>query len=208
MRARRLVLATETSRALAVEDLAVLHEHLALAHERLEGATAARRIVEDLRSADSTALAAEAGVRSAATADDLVSAIGLLAASRRVLAGVEAYVLAESPPVGHAMCFFDPAHGAADTDARWTSVRYGTRSVPVCLQDAVLLAAGVQPDGRAVVVDGTQPVAYWEVREWTAPYLLGYFGGHPLLAWLGDRGHRLPKRVTLPPGAGGTLDVF
>ena len=194
----------ETSRDLALDDVAAFDDRLAEAQSRLDGAVVAERIIEVHRAAQTIRREAEEALHGAATPDELVEAIGLLAAGRQRLAIEEAYLVAEAPPVERPPCFFDPSHGPGFTDAAWTTVRYGTRSVPVCLQDAVLLAAGVRPDSRTVEVDG-HPVAYWAAREQTAAYLLGYFGGHPLLGWLGDRGHRLPTPVVPPSHPGDTF---
>jgi hypothetical protein len=109
--------------------------------------------------------------------------------------------VAATPPAGRFTCFFDPSHGPSVTETDWTTVRYGTRAVPVCLQDAALLGAEVRPEGRTVRLDG-RDAPYWEARDATAVYLLGYFGGHRLLEWLGNRSTRLGRTVVRPPSGG------
>ena len=196
-----------TSRALAQADVVAFHERLDAVRSRLGGAVVADAVTEHQRAAAAALAAAEEHLRAADTSDELVAAVGLLAAGRQRLAHVEAYVVADSAPADRPPCLFDPAHGPSLTDATWTSLRYGTRRVPVCLQDTALLAAGVPPDCRRVPVDG-RTVAYWEAWDVVAPYLLGYFPGHPLLAWLQDPGSRLPRVVVQPPGATGYLDTL
>ncbi len=197
----------ETSRQLALDDVATFHERLAATRLSLDGAVVAERIHQFRVAAGSDLLAAQRAVRDARTADGLVAAVGLLTAGRLRLAVVEAYLLAEAPPRGRP-CFFDPSHGPSATDATWTTVRYGTRSVPACLQDAALLAAGVRPDPRTVELDGRR-VPYWAGGEATAAYLVGCFPGHVLLGWLADPGTRLPRRSMFPqPGTAAALDAL
>lgn len=191
----------DASRGLARADLTAFAERLGRASDRLDGGVVGEEVAQDHRVARSLLGEATERLRDAATADELVAAIGLLAGGRRRLATVEAYLVAETPPTGRFACFFDPAHGPSVSETDWTTVRYGTRAVPVCLQDAALLGAGVRPEGRTVRLDG-RTVPYWEARDATAVYLLGYFGGHRLLEWLGNRSTRLGRTVVRPPSGG------
>lgn len=198
---------TDLSRALAWQDLDTLRERCELVDPLLEGAVVADDVVEHARAARAAHGAAERGLHEASTAQELVAAVRLVAGGRQHLAFVEAYVAGEAPPAERPPCLFDPAHGPSPTDATWTSVRYGTRVVPACLHDAVLLAAGVPPDRRTVEVEGRQ-MAWWEAGAEALPYLLGYFTGHPLLLWMQDRGNRLPRGVVAPPGFYGEASEF
>lgn len=193
-------------RELVEADLATFDVHLEEVHEHLDGGVVSVAITDELAAARRARARAEELLRRSGTPDELSAAIGVLAEGRTRLAQVEAYVVGEDGPADRPPCFFDPAHGPSVTDAAWTTVRFGTRLVPACLQDAALLAAGVRPDCRTVEVDGWR-VAYWEAREATAAYLLGYFGGHQLLGWLGNRSTRLGRTVVRPP-SGGIKDGF
>ncbi len=197
----------DAAHRLAEDDLTTFRERLDAMQHRLGGAVVAATVAEHHRAALAAHRLAEGRLRAAAAPDDLVAAVGVIAAGRQRLAHVEAYVTADQPPADRPPCLFDPAHGPSVVDATWTSVRYGTRRVPVCLQDTALLAAGVPPDCRRVAVEG-RTVAYWEAWDVAAPYLLGYFPGHPLLVWLRDRGTRLPGIVVQPPGATRYLDTL
>lgn len=62
------------------------------------------------------------------------------------------------PPARREPCFFDPRHGPAARDVRWTPPGGVEREVPVCRTDALRLAGGEQPAVRLVfTADGYVP---------------------------------------------------
>lgn len=188
-------------------DLATFGERLTTLQRRLEGAVVAETVTARLWAAHDAHREAAARLREEGDVESVKAAVTALASGRQHLAQVEAYVAGDDAPEERVPCLFDPAHGPSVTDATWTSVRYGTRQVPACLRDAVLLAAGVPPDRRVVTVDGRQ-VAYFEAHPHVAPYLDAYFPDHPLLAWLRDPGNPLPRGVRRPPGVFGRANTF
>jgi hypothetical protein len=76
-------------------------------------------------------------------------------------------------------CFFNPAHGPAQTDVEWAPPGGVRREIPVCLADADRLAQGAEPDVRTVRV-GNRMVPWYQGGPRYAPYADGYYGGFAL----------------------------
>ena len=77
-------------------------------------------------------------------------------------------------------CFFNPAHGPAQTDVEWAPLGGVAREIPVCLADANRLAQGAEPEAR-MVRSGSKIVPWYEAGPHYAAYALGYYG-----AWATD----------------------
>lgn len=76
-------------------------------------------------------------------------------------------------------CFFNPAHGPAQTDVTWAPPGGVPREVPVCLADADRLAQGAEPDTR-LVRSGNRMVPWYDGGPAYASYADGYYGSYVL----------------------------
>ncbi|MGA5841609.1 hypothetical protein [Streptomyces pseudogriseolus] len=95
---------------------------------------------------------------------------------RYALASLTARRAGEPVPERRPPCFFDPRHGPAVADARWTPPGGTEREVPVCAADRARLADGRDPAVREVDTEyGRRP--YWEAGPAYGPWAGGYFGG-------------------------------
>ena len=98
---------------------------------------------------------------------------------RYALACVLARAAGEPLPTRRPPCFFNPAHGPAQTDVTWAPAGGQKREVPVCLADADRLAHGAEPDTRQVR-SGNRMVPWFQGGPAYAPYAGGYCGGYAL----------------------------
>jgi hypothetical protein len=76
-------------------------------------------------------------------------------------------------------CFFNPAHGPAQTDVEWAPPGGVRREVPVCLADAERVAAGAEPDIRQVR-KGNQMVPWYQGGPAYGAYANGYYGSYAM----------------------------
>jgi hypothetical protein len=76
-------------------------------------------------------------------------------------------------------CFFNPAHGPAQTDVSWAPPGGAVREVPVCLADAERVAAGAEPDTRQVRA-GNRMVPWYQGGRGYAPSANGYYGDYAM----------------------------
>ncbi|MFJ9620320.1 hypothetical protein [Streptomyces sp. NPDC101181] len=80
-------------------------------------------------------------------------------------------------PARRPPCFFDPRHGPAVADVRWTPSGGAPREVPVCGADEARLSRGEDPMSRTVDVGDGNRRPYWEAGPAYGPWAGGYFGG-------------------------------
>ena len=76
-------------------------------------------------------------------------------------------------------CFFNPAHGPAQTDIEWAPPGGVRREVPVCLADAERVAAGAEPDTRQVR-KGNEMVPWYQGGPAYGAYADGYYGSYAM----------------------------
>ncbi|WP_109508242.1 hypothetical protein [Nocardioides speluncae] len=74
-------------------------------------------------------------------------------------------------------CFFNPAHGPAQTDVEWAPPGGVPREVPVCLADAERIRQGAEPAVRKVRA-GNRMVPWYQGGPAYAPYAEGYFASY------------------------------
>jgi hypothetical protein len=74
-------------------------------------------------------------------------------------------------------CFFNPAHGPAQTDIEWAPPGGVPREVPVCLADAERVKGGAEPAIRKVR-SGNRMVPWYQGGPVYAPYAEGYFASY------------------------------
>ena len=79
---------------------------------------------------------------------DVTEATKALEDGRYAKACVLARQAGEPLPERRPPCFFNPAHGPAQTDAEWARPVEIPREVPVCFADADRLTQGADPDSR------------------------------------------------------------
>lgn len=118
-------------------------------------------------------------LRDAERPDDVEQATKTLEDGRYAMACVQARVSGESLPQRRPPCFFNPAHGPAQTDVQWSPAGGNEREIPVCLADADRLAHGAEPDTRQVR-DGNRMVPWYQGGPAYAPYAGGYYGGYAM----------------------------
>jgi hypothetical protein len=133
---------------------------------------------EELRTALAAYESAEAHVDSMQSTDDISRVVDTLAEGRFALACSKARTDGVEVPTRRTPCYFNPQHGPAVEDVRWTRPGWGTRVVPACAQDAARARAGEHIDVRKVAVGGIR-VPYWEAGELLLPYVKGYFPATP-----------------------------
>lgn len=115
-------------------------------------------------------------LRDARVAEDVSPVTKVLEDGRYAQACVLARQAGEPLPQRRPPCFFNPAHGPAQTDVLWAPPGGAQRDVPVCLADADRVRAGAEPDSRRVRV-GNEWVPWYQGGRAYAPYADGYYGG-------------------------------
>lgn len=118
-------------------------------------------------------------LRDAVSAQDVQQVTKTLEDGRYALACVQARVAGEPLPQRRPPCFFNPAHGPAQTDALWAPAGGEQREIPVCLADADRLAHGAEPDTRQVR-SGNRMVPWYDGGPAYQPYAGGYYGAYAL----------------------------
>src|SRR3546814_3601154 len=86
----------------------------------------------------------------AAEPEDLTQVTRTLEDGRYAQACVLARQDGRELPQRRPPCFFNPAHGPAQTDVSWAPGGGAEREIPVCLADAERVRAGAEPDARQV----------------------------------------------------------
>ncbi|MET1060233.1 MAG: hypothetical protein ABWX84_11570 [Nocardioides sp.] len=115
-----------------------------------------------------------------ATAPEDISAVTkTLEDGRYAQACVLARQAGEPLPQRRPPCFFNPAHGPAQTDIEWAPPGGVRREVPVCLADAERVEAGAEPDTRQVR-DGNRMVPWYQGGPAYGAYADGYYGSYAL----------------------------
>lgn len=76
-------------------------------------------------------------------------------------------------------CFFNPAHGPAQTDIEWAPPGGVLREVPVCLADAERVKKGAEPAVRKVR-SGNRMVPWYQGGPAYASYAEGYYSSYVL----------------------------
>lgn len=122
---------------------------------------------------------AKALLRDARTPDDVQQATKTLEDGRYAMACVQARVAGEPLPQRRPPCFFNPAHGPAQTDVMWAPPGGNQREIPVCLADADRIAHGAEPDTRQVRKDNRM-VPWYQGGPAYGPYAGGYYGAYAL----------------------------
>ncbi len=107
--------------------------------------------------------------------EDVTKVTQTLEDGRYARACVLARAAGEPLPQRRPPCFFNPAHGPAQTDVDWAPAGGQPREVPVCLADADRLAQGAEPDTRQVR-RGNEMVPWYQGGPAYAPYAGGYYG--------------------------------
>jgi hypothetical protein len=115
----------------------------------------------------------------AAKPEDVSAVTKTLEDGRYAQACVLARQAGDSLPQRRPPCFFNPAHGPAQTDVEWAPPGGVKREVPVCLADAARLDAGAEPDVR-LVRSGNRMVPWYQGGPAYAPYADGYFAAYAL----------------------------
>ena len=164
----------EQIRKLADEDVTLLGEEL----RRLDAQVRGHPLDPDARADYQVALdayeAAQRAVKGIRKPDGISSVTDTLATGRYAITCVQARMHGEPVPERRVPCFFNPQHGPSTTDIVWTQPKVGTRTVPVCAQDAARIGAGDEPEVRYVRY-GNRVVPYWEAGAAMMPYSQGYF---------------------------------
>lgn len=111
--------------------------------------------------------------------EDVSAVTKTLEDGRYAQACVLARQAGEPLPQRRPPCFFNPAHGPAQTDVEWAPPGGVRREVPVCLADADRVGAGAEPDIRQVR-SGNRMVPWYQGGPAYAPYADGYYGGFAL----------------------------
>ena len=118
-------------------------------------------------------------LRDATRPEDVSAVTKTLEDGRYAQACVLARQAGDPLPERRPPCFFNPAHGPAQTDVEWAPPGGARREVPVCLADADRIGAGAEPDTRQVR-SGNRMVPWYQGGPTYAPYADGYFGGYAL----------------------------
>jgi hypothetical protein len=157
------------AQAMADEDTTLLGEQL----QRLGADSPVADMDEDTRGDYQAALDAyESAKRSVPllrSADEVSTVVDTLTTGRYALACVQARLAGEPLPARRTPCFFNPQHGPATTDVRWTAPGHGTRTVPACAQDAIRVKNGERPEVRQVRI-GASLWPYWDAGSAFLPY--------------------------------------
>jgi hypothetical protein len=115
----------------------------------------------------------------AAKPEDVSAVTKTLEDGRYAQACVLARQAGEPLPQRRPPCFFNAAHGPAQTDVEWAPPGGVRREVPVCLADADRIGAGAEPDVRQVR-RGSRMVPWYQGGPTYAPYADGYYGGYAM----------------------------
>jgi len=115
----------------------------------------------------------------AAKPEDVSAVTKTLEDGRYAQACVLARQAGEPLPQRRPPCFFNAAHGPAQTDVEWAPPGGVRREVPVCLADADRIGAGAEPDVRQVR-RGSRMVPWYQGGPAYAPYADGYYGGYAM----------------------------
>lgn len=115
----------------------------------------------------------------ATVAEDVSEVTKALEDGRYAMACVLARQAGEPLPQRRPPCFFNAAHGPAQTDVEWAPPGGVRREVPVCLADADRLQHGAEPDTRQVR-SGNRMVPWYDGGPAYAPYANGYYGSYAL----------------------------
>ncbi|HQR28229.1 MAG TPA: hypothetical protein PLP61_14405, partial [Nocardioides sp.] len=118
-------------------------------------------------------------LRDARVPEDVTPVTRTLEDGRYALACVRARAEGQPLPTRRPPCFFNPAHGPAQTDVAWAPPGGAPREVPVCLADADRLAQGAEPDVRQVR-RGNEMVPWFRGGPAYGPYAGGYYGGYAM----------------------------
>jgi hypothetical protein len=116
-------------------------------------------------------------LRDAATPADVSEVTKTLEDGRYAQACVLARQSGDPLPQRRPPCFFNPAHGPAQTDIEWAPYGGTPREIPVCLADAARIREGAEPDARLVRA-GNRMVPWYEGGRAYAPYADGYYGSY------------------------------
>lgn len=122
---------------------------------------------------------AKALLAEATVPEDVSQVTKTLEDGRYAQACVLARQAGEPLPQRRPPCFFNPAHGPAQTDVEWAPPGGVPREVPVCLADAERVAAGAEPDIRQVR-KGNQMVPWYQGGPAYGAYANGYYGSYAM----------------------------
>ena len=122
---------------------------------------------------------AKALLAEARTPEDVSQVTKTLEDGRYAQACVLARQAGQPLPQRRPPCFFNPAHGPAQTDVEWAPPGGVRREVPVCLADAERVAAGAEPDVRQVR-DGNRMVPWYQGGPAYGAYANGYYGSYAM----------------------------
>ena len=122
---------------------------------------------------------AKALLAEAKTPEDVSQVTKTLEDGRYAQACVLARQAGDPLPQRRPPCFFNPAHGPAQTDVEWAPPGGVRREVPVCLADAERVAAGAEPDVRQVR-DGNRMVPWYQGGPAYGAYANGYYGSYAM----------------------------
>jgi hypothetical protein len=136
------------------DDVTVFGEQLAELHVDTLTAELDADAVADYQAALDCYETAKAQLKEAATTLEVERVRVILADGRFARACVLARQEGSELPQRRDPCFFDPRHGPAATDVRWTPQGGVERSIPVCRADANRLANGELPLVRIVATAG------------------------------------------------------
>jgi len=160
---------------MADEDTTLLGEQLSALGRATEGRTLDEATREDYQAALDAYEAAKRAVPRLTGPDEVSSVVDTLTTGRYLLACVRARLEGLPRPEMRTPCFFNPQHGPAVRELRYTIPGgHGTRMVPACAQDAARVEAGEKPKVRKIWVHGTE-TAYWSAGEPVLPYDRGWF---------------------------------
>jgi hypothetical protein len=166
-------------RTVAEEDTTRFGEEL----QRLDSETLAEQLDTATRQDYQRALDSYENAKSlladARTPDDVEQVTRTLEDGRYAMACVQARVAGEDLPQRRPPCFFNPAHGPAQTDVHWAPPGGEEREIPVCLADADRLAHGAEPHTRQVR-SGNRMVPWYQGGPAYSPYAGGYYGGYAM----------------------------
>ena len=122
---------------------------------------------------------AKALLAEATVPEDISAVTRTLEDGRYAQACVLARQANEPLPQRRPPCFFNPAHGPAQTDIEWAPPGGVRREVPVCLADAERVAAGAEPDTRQVR-KGNEMVPWYQGGPAYGAYADGYYGSYAM----------------------------
>ena len=169
----------EQVRKVADEDTTRFGEELQDLHIETLTATLDTAARQDYQRALDSYENAKQLLRDAKAPDDVQQATKTLEDGRYAMACVQARVAGEPLPQRRPPCFFNPAHGPAQTDVLWAPPGGNQREIPVCLADADRIEHGAEPDTRQVR-KGNRMVPWYQGGPAYGPYAGGYYGAYAL----------------------------